>query len=137
MTRQKRLQILSLERMEYNLFVQPPDSESEHYSLRERTSQIVRRTLLPDHQLSFTGTIAWRVIVPKASLANIPDITSFTSWWWGEKGHVYFSDVDDDSEEVPHFEITVRGYREPEIPGKTVVWGVPASNDRVASRVEV
>ncbi|OOQ87408.1 putative FAD-binding monooxygenase [Penicillium brasilianum] len=97
---------------------------------------IVRRTLLPDHQLSFTGTIAWRVIVPKASLANIPDITSFTSWWWGEKGHVYFSDVDDDSEETPHFEITVRGYREPEIPGKTVVWGIPASNDRVASRVE-
>lgn len=77
------------------------------------------------------------MLVPKASLAHIPDITSFTSWWWGESGHVYFSDVDDDNEENPHFEITVRGYREPEISGKTVVWGIPATNDRIASRVEV
>lgn len=77
------------------------------------------------------------MIVPRASLAHIPDITSFTSWWWGESGHVYLSDVDDDDEENPHFEITVRGYREPEISGKTVVWGIPATNDRVASRVEV
>ncbi|KAJ5890502.1 FAD-binding monooxygenase [Penicillium subrubescens] len=97
---------------------------------------IVRRTLLPGHHLSFTGTIAWRVIVPKANLTHIPDITSFTSWWWGESGHVYLSDVDDDDEENPHFEITVRGYREPEISGKTVVWGIPATNDRVASRVQ-
>jgi salicylate hydroxylase len=77
------------------------------------------------------------VIVPKANLTHIPDITSFTSWWWGESGHVYLSDVDDDDEENPHFEITVRGYREPEISGKTVVWGIPATNDRVASRVQV
>ncbi|KAJ5175588.1 uncharacterized protein N7482_001465 [Penicillium canariense] len=55
----------------------------------------------------------------------------------GESGHVYFSDVDDAAETDPAFEITVRGYREPETPGKTVVWGIPATNDRVASRVEV
>lgn len=77
------------------------------------------------------------MIVAKACLAHIPDITSSTSWWWGESGHVYFSDVDDEDEENPYFEITVRGYREPEILGRTVVWGVPATNDRVASRVEV
>jgi hypothetical protein len=51
---------------------------------------------------------------------------------------VYFSDVDDENEsDDPFFEITVRSYKEPEIPGKTVVWGIPATKEKVASRVLV
>ncbi|KAJ5638214.1 FAD-binding monooxygenase [Penicillium lividum] len=97
---------------------------------------IVRRVLFPDHQLRFTGNTAFRTIVPRSRLAHIPDISSTTAWWWGEAGHVYFSDVDDESEsDDPFFEITVRSYKEPEIPGKTVVWGIPATNEKVASRV--
>ncbi|KAJ5919352.1 FAD-binding monooxygenase [Penicillium verhagenii] len=97
---------------------------------------IVRRVLFPDHQLRFTGNSAFRTIVPRSRLAHLPDITSTTAWWWGEAGHVYFSDVDDESEnDDPFFEITVRSYKEPEIPGKTVVWGIPATREKVASRV--
>ncbi|KAJ5813471.1 uncharacterized protein N7503_000221 [Penicillium pulvis] len=97
---------------------------------------IVRRVLLPDHQLRFTGNTAFRTIVPRSRLAHHPDITSTTAWWWGEAGHVYFSDVDDEHEvDDPFFEITVRSYKEPDIPGKTVVWGIPATKEKVASRV--
>ncbi|KAF7552704.1 hypothetical protein G7Z17_g4113 [Cylindrodendrum hubeiense] len=96
----------------------------------------VRRILFPDHQLHFTGNTAFRVLVPKSSLAHLPDITHATAWWWGETGHTYFSEVDDESENPDGlFEITVRSYHEPEIPGKTVAWGIPATNERVASRV--
>lgn len=46
--------------------------------------------------------------------------------------------MDDESEESdPLFEITVRSYHEPEVPGKTVAWGIPASNEKVAARVKV
>ncbi|KAJ5712461.1 hypothetical protein N7493_008929 [Penicillium malachiteum] len=97
---------------------------------------IVRRVLFPDHKLRFTGNTAFRVIVPKSRLAHLPDITSTTAWWWGEAGHVYFSGVDDENEtDDPLFEITVRSYKEPDVPGKTVIWGIPASNEKVASRV--
>lgn len=100
--------------------------------------QIVRRFLFPDHKLRFTGNTAYRVLVPKSRLNHLPEITSTTGWWWGEDGHVYFSDVDDESEyEDPHFEITVRAYQEPEVPGKTVFWGISATNEKVAARVEV
>ncbi|EXJ92622.1 hypothetical protein A1O3_01174 [Capronia epimyces CBS 606.96] len=95
----------------------------------------VRRTIFPDHQLRFNGMTAWRVIVPLSSIAHLTDITQATAWWWGDGGHVYFSPVDDESEtDDPLFEITLRSYHEPEIPGQTVIWGVPATNEKVASR---
>ncbi|CAH0000131.1 unnamed protein product [Clonostachys byssicola] len=98
---------------------------------------ITRRTLFPDHPLKFTGDTQWRTLVPRSSLDHLPDVTHATGWWWGETGHVYFSDVDDLSETSdPYFEITVRSYHEPHVPGETVVWGVPATNEKVASRVE-
>lgn len=94
--------------------------------------------MFKDHQLHFTGNSAFRVLVPRSKLSHIPDITSTTAWWWGEAGHVYLSDVDDEDESAdPLFEITVRSYREPDIPGKTVFWGIPATNQKVGSRVEV
>jgi salicylate hydroxylase len=94
--------------------------------------------LFPDHKLRFTGNTAFRVLVPKSRLVSLPEITSTTAWWWGKAGHVYFSDVDDETENAdPLFEITVRSYHEPEIPGKTVGWGIPAANEKVASRVKV
>ncbi|KAJ5126314.1 hypothetical protein N7448_005618 [Penicillium atrosanguineum] len=98
--------------------------------------QVVRRALFSDHQLHFTGNTAWRVLIPKSRLAHLPEITSTTAWWWGKVGHVYFSDVDDGRDKDPQFEITIRSYHEPEVVGKTVGWGIPATNQRVASRVE-
>lgn len=76
--------------------------------------------------------------MPKSRLNKLPEITSTTAWWWGKSGHVYFSDVDDETEQKdPLFEITVRSYHEPEVPGKTVGWGIPATNEKVGSRVKV
>ncbi|KAL4946604.1 hypothetical protein BDV06DRAFT_218071 [Aspergillus oleicola] len=105
---------------------------------------VVRKTLFPAHDLHFTGNTAFRVLVPKARLAErgLEDITATTSWWWGKAGHLYFSDVDDTEEEErsvnpnPLFEITIRSYAEPDTPGTTVPWGIPASNQKVAARVE-
>lgn len=120
--------------------------------------QVVRRILYPGLRTKFTGrsisfldacsiwltyfwvpgNTAWRVLVPKSSLAHIPDITQGTSWWYGKSGHAYFSGVDDASELRPGheelFELSVRSYHEPDIPGTTVSWGVPASNEKVKSR---
>lgn len=83
--------------------------------------------------------IAWRTLVPASSLAHISDVTDATAWWWGEHGHAYFSPVDDIEEGLddPFYEITLRLYHEPEIPGRTVVWGVPVSNEKVKSHFEV
>lgn len=123
--------------------------------------QVVRRILYPDLRTKFTGksisflnacsvcltyfwipgNTAWRVLVPKSSLAHIPDITQGTSWWYGKSGHAYFSGVDDASDLRPGaeelFELSVRSYREPDIPGTTVSWGVSASNEKVKSRFSV
>ncbi|CAG8076141.1 unnamed protein product [Penicillium salamii] len=96
---------------------------------------IIRKTLFTHHELHFTGNSAFRVLVPKSSLAHIPEITSTTSWWWGKDGHVYLSDVDEEGDtDDPLFEITVRSYCEPHSPGKTVFWGIPATNEKVGSR---
>ncbi|KAL3480803.1 FAD/NAD(P)-binding domain-containing protein [Aspergillus californicus] len=101
---------------------------------------IVRKALFPEHHLHFTGNTAFRVLVPKARLAeaHLTDITATTSWWWGKTGHLYFSDVDDTTEEPtnPLFEITIRSYNEPSIPGTTVPWGIPATAQKIASRVQ-
>ncbi|KAJ5112255.1 FAD-binding monooxygenase [Penicillium argentinense] len=97
----------------------------------------VRKYLFPEHKLRFTGNTAWRVLIPNSRLTDIPEITTTTAWWWGESGHVYFSDVDEEYEQSdPLFEITIRSYNEPEIPGKTVGWGIPATNKRVFARVK-
>ncbi|KAH7144317.1 hypothetical protein B0J13DRAFT_607686 [Dactylonectria estremocensis] len=132
--------LLSLENLEEGgvrlLFKDGTEATADLVVGADGIQSIVRRTLFPDHQLHFTGNTAFRVLVPKSSLSHLPDITHTTAWWWGETGHTYFSDVDDESEHADGlFEITVRSYHEPEIPGRTVAWGIPATNDRVASRV--
>lgn len=51
---------------------------------------------------------------------------------------MYLSDVDEEGDtDDPLFEITVRSYCEPHSPGKTVFWGIPATNEKVGSRVKV
>ncbi len=91
--------------------------------------------------VSNVGNTAWRTLIPRSSLAHLPDITIGTSWWYGKSGHAYFSGVDDPQELQPGqeelFEISLRSYHEPDIPGRTVSWGVPASNERVKARFVV
>lgn len=98
--------------------------------------QVTRKTLFPDHTLNFTGNTAWRVLIPFSSVKHLDDFPVSTAWWHGLDGHFYFSHVDpaDDQELC---ELTVRSYQEPEIPGRTVTWAIPATNERVQSRCEV
>ncbi|KAK5046936.1 hypothetical protein LTR84_007290 [Exophiala bonariae] len=99
---------------------------------------IVRKTLYPDLKIHFTGNTVWRTLVPRATLAHIPDISNGTSWWYVKGGHVFLSGVDDPSEIEAGgedlFELSVRSYHEPDVPGRTVSWGIPATNERVQAR---
>ncbi|KIW38771.1 uncharacterized protein PV06_09716 [Exophiala oligosperma] len=98
---------------------------------------VIRKTLYPDHTIHFTGNTVWRTLVPRSSLSHIPDVTNGTSWWYVKGGHAYLSGVDDSSEiplEKQLFELSVRSYHEPDIPGRTVSWGIPATNERVQAR---
>lgn len=86
------------------------------------------------------GNTVWRTLVPRSSLSHIPDVTNGTSWWYVKGGHAYLSGVDDSSEiplEKQLFELSVRSYHEPDIPGRTVSWGIPATNERVQARFVV
>lgn len=41
----------------------------------------VRHALFgPDHP-RFTGLVSWRAVVPRAAIADLPDLDSFTKWW--------------------------------------------------------
>ena len=52
-------------------------------------------------------------------------------------GHVFMSPVDEASEPEAMFEFSCRSSLEPEVSGKTVSWGIPASNEKVLSRFKV
>ncbi len=42
---------------------------------------VVRATLFgPDHP-KFTGLVSWRATCPRAAVANLPNLDSFTKWW--------------------------------------------------------
>jgi salicylate hydroxylase len=42
---------------------------------------VVRTTLFgPDHP-KFTGLVSWRATCPRAAVANLPNLDSFTKWW--------------------------------------------------------
>lgn len=90
---------------------------------------------------SYAGNTVWRTLVPRATLAHIPDISNGTSWWYVKGGHVFLSGVDDPSEIEAGgedlFELSVRSYHEPDVPGRTVSWGIPATNERVQARFVV
>ncbi|KAI9742698.1 MAG: hypothetical protein M1818_003839 [Claussenomyces sp. TS43310] len=98
---------------------------------------VVRQHVFPDHAIKFTGRSIWRVIIPKSLVADIPEMTSATSWWHGPNGHFYNCLVDDPSEiseEQQMFEIAAHSVAPPEsVKEKTFSWGIPATNERVES----
>lgn len=58
------------------------------------------------------------------------------TWWHGAHASAYFSPVDDASESEL-LEISCTSFREPEVPGRTVSWGIPATSKKVLSLFEV
>ncbi|WP_081967455.1 FAD-dependent monooxygenase [Paracoccus halophilus] len=41
----------------------------------------VRRALFGEDDPRFTGLISWRAVVPRAAVADLPNLDSFTKWW--------------------------------------------------------
>ncbi|PMD37534.1 FAD/NAD(P)-binding domain-containing protein [Hyaloscypha variabilis F] len=116
--------------------------------------RVARQYLFPEYALRYTGMLpdthsrgnrswtdvrtvgntAWRVLLPAASLAHIPDFPLQTSWWFGVGGHIFMSPVDEPSDPDAMFEFSCRSGREPEVSGQTVSWGIEAKNAKVLSR---
>ncbi len=70
-------------------------------------------------------------------LQNIPKhLLTTTNWWYGKAKSVYSSPVDELSA-LRHVEVSARVFGEPPVPGQTVSWGVPVTNEKVFSRFEV
>jgi salicylate hydroxylase len=66
-------------------------------------------------------------------------VVNKTGWWNGEKSQVYCAQVDNEDVDIDQrlFEISVTSFGEPEVLGETVIWGVPATSERVLSRIAV
>lgn len=96
---------------------------------------MVRQHVFPEHDIQFTGTTIFRVLIPVSLIAHIPDLTPFTQWWHGPTGHFYGSLVDDPTETEDGdrlFEIAARKVIDPATDlGKKFSWGVPATEARV------
>ena len=67
---------------------------------------------------------------------QVKDFPTATAWWHGLNGHIYFSHVDDESEREL-YEVTVRSFNEPNVPGMIATWAVPVSNEKVIGVCEV
>ncbi|KIW13587.1 hypothetical protein PV08_08776 [Exophiala spinifera] len=93
---------------------------------------IVRRTLFPDHQIHFLGTRTWRTLAPLSSVAHLGDIATSGSWH-GKTAQAFFSGVDHESEEEL-FEISLRSSDRHGSLDPAVSWGVPVTNEKVASK---
>ncbi|KAL4760386.1 uncharacterized protein BDW70DRAFT_168905 [Aspergillus foveolatus] len=96
---------------------------------------IVRRTLFPGHHLHVTGNTAFRVLIPLSSIAHVKDFPTSNGWWHVLNGHLYFAQVDDESDPEPRLcEITIRSYNERVNPDRTATWAVPVTNEHVLRR---
>ena len=103
--------------------------------------QSVRDSLFPDHTTNFTGTTIWRTLIPLSKVSHLPDVNTYTTWWYGKAGHVYTSPVDDPDElndGQRMLEISCRNLVDPATDTrKRFSWGVPATNERVVSHFTV
>jgi salicylate hydroxylase len=72
-----------------------------------------------------------------SKVSHLPDVKTYTTWWFGKSGHVYTSPVDDPgelSDEQRMLEISCRSLIDPAIDTrKRFSWSVPATNERVLS----
>ncbi|KAM0724168.1 hypothetical protein Q7P37_000050 [Cladosporium fusiforme] len=97
----------------------------------------VRDAIFPDHTTKFTGTTIWRTLIPLSSVSHLPDVKTYTTWWYGKAGHVYTSPVDDAAEmndDQRMLEISCRNLVDPKTDTrKRFSWGVPATNETVLS----
>jgi salicylate hydroxylase len=84
------------------------------------------------------GNTAFRVLIPLSSIAHVKDFPTSNGWWHVLNGHLYFAQVDDESDPEPRLcEITIRSYNERVTPDRTATWAVPVTNEHVLMRTGV
>lgn len=97
--------------------------------------------MYPDHTTKFTGTTIWRTLIPLSKVSHLPEVNTYTTWWYGRVGHVYTSPVDDSSEvgdDKRMLEISCRNLVDAATDTrKRFSWGVPVTNERVLSHFTV
>ncbi|KZT51350.1 FAD/NAD(P)-binding domain-containing protein [Calocera cornea HHB12733] len=86
---------------------------------------VVRKFAFPDHKLSFSGKVAYRVLIPQEDVAHIPDIPPSACFWHTPTTHVYTNPLDEGK-----FEIATRALETDENAGK-VSWGQEATPEQV------
>lgn len=89
------------------------------------TLQVVRQHIYPDHHLSYTGKIAYRVVIPASLVAHIPDIPPAPTFWHTPSTHVFTAPLPNDK-----FEIATRALESEDL-GEKVSWGQVASKEQV------
>ncbi|WWC57515.1 uncharacterized protein I303_100047 [Kwoniella dejecticola CBS 10117] len=85
----------------------------------------VRQHAFPDHKLTYTGKVAYRVIIPQAEVAHITGIPQAATFWHTKDTHVYTDPLDNGL-----FEIATRA-SEPEEDIKKVSWGQRVKREQV------
>ena len=92
---------------------------------------VVRQYSFPDHKLSYTGKVAFRVLIPQSAVAHIPGIPDGSVFWHTKTTHVYTNPLDNGL-----FEIATRAIVPDEI-GSKVSWGQEVSRDEVVPHYTV
>ncbi|WWC57474.1 uncharacterized protein I303_100006 [Kwoniella dejecticola CBS 10117] len=86
---------------------------------------VVRSYAFPDHKLTYTGKLAYRILVPQENFAHIERIPQGSCFWHTKLTHVYTKPLDNGL-----FEIATRALV-PDIDGTKVSWGHEVSKEEV------
>lgn len=95
--------------------------------------QVVRQHAFPDHKLTYTGKVAFRVLIPQSAVAHIPGISELrgAAFWHTKKTHVYTNPLDNGL-----FEIATRAIVDDE-EGNKVSWGQVVPREHVVGHYSV
>ncbi|OCF42528.1 hypothetical protein I317_03644 [Kwoniella heveanensis CBS 569] len=86
---------------------------------------VVRSYAFPEHRLSYTGKVAYRILIPQENVAHIPDIPQGSCFWHTKNTHVYTNPLDNGL-----FEIATRAPI-PDPDGTKVSWGTEVPKEDV------
>jgi len=91
---------------------------------------VVRKYAFPEHKLSYTGKTAYRVLIPEADIAHIPDIPPSAVFWHTPTTNVYTKSLDEGKFEI------VAGASVPDEAAEKVSWGQEATPEQVIPHYE-
>ncbi|KAI0832942.1 FAD/NAD-P-binding domain-containing protein [Trametes gibbosa] len=87
---------------------------------------VVRQHAFPDHKLTYTGKVAYRVVIPQEEVARLlPDLPHASCFWHTRDTHIYTNVLDNGM-----FEIATRAL-ESEEHGNKVSWGQVVPKEQV------